>query len=207
MVKNTFGNLNTLYLVTNQLIKISAMRSFLTILSLLFSFFLGLSQDNNESQTSNSDVPSNDNTEIKLNVLNFILFNSIDGTAEFLLNEESSLGVSVFVNLGESDDIDILRNWSITPYYRQFFSKRYAQGFFVEGFGMLVNREDLFFDGFEDREDSQTTAALGISVGGKFLTRGGFIAEIYVGVGRALSSNDSFESFVSRGGISLGYRF
>lgn len=155
--------------------------------------------DDNTNQTGK--------TELKFNVFNFIVLNSIDGTAEFLINEESSFGISAFVSLGDTDDIDFVRNFSITPYYRQFFSRRYAQGFFVEGFGMIVNREDNFFDDFGENEEDQTTAALGVSVGGKFLTRGGFIAEIFVGVGRTLSSNDNFEGFVSRGGINLGYRF
>lgn len=184
------------------------MRSFSIWKFPFFLFFWGLLlQAQDQNQITDSNALSGDKTELKLNVSNFILLNSLDGTAEFLINEESSFGLSVFVNLGESNDIDILRNWSITPFYRQFFSKRYAQGFFVEGFGMIVNREDFFFDDFEDMEESQTTAALGVSVGGKFLTRGGFVAEIYAGVGRALSSNDVFDSFVSRGGISLGYRF
>lgn len=188
--------------------KIIAMRSFSIWKFPFFLFFWGLLlQAQDQNQITDSNALSGDKTELKLNVSNFILLNSLDGTAEFLINEESSFGLSVFVNLGESNDIDILRNWSITPFYRQFFSKRYAQGFFVEGFGMIVNREDFFFDDFEDMEESQTTAALGVSVGGKFLTRGGFVAEIYAGVGRALSSNDVFDSFVSRGGISLGYRF
>ncbi|MEO0572387.1 MAG: DUF3575 domain-containing protein [Bacteroidota bacterium] len=146
-------------------------------------------------------------TELKFNVFNFIVLNSLDGTAEFLINEESSFGVSLFVNLGDTDDIDFIRNFSITPYYRQFFSRRYAQGFFVEGFGMIVNREDNFFDDLGESEEDETTAALGVAVGGKFLTRGGFIAEIFLGVGRTLSSSDNFEGFVSRGGINLGYRF
>lgn len=159
--------------------------------------------------SAQNDQKTNDEkrTELKLNVFNFLVLNSLDGTVEFLLSEESSFGVSTFINLGNTDDIDFPRNFSITPYYRQFFTKRYAQGFFVEGFGMVLNREDVFFDDFEDRERTQTTAALGISVGGKFLTRNGFVAEVYAGIGRTLSSDDFFSSVVSRGGLSLGYRF
>jgi len=48
--------------------------------------------------------------------------------------------------------------------------------------------------------------AVGISAGAKFLTKRGFIAEIYLGIGRDLLGN-SDDEIVGRGGISLGYRF
>ncbi|WP_231874454.1 hypothetical protein [Polaribacter atrinae] len=55
--------------------------------------------------------------------------------------------------------------------------------------------------------DTKTEFAVGISVGGKFISKKGFTTEIYLGVGRNLGGdNDSLEA-VGRGGISLGYRF
>jgi len=48
--------------------------------------------------------------------------------------------------------------------------------------------------------------AAGISVGGKFVTKRGFVTEIYLGIGRDLLGNSDIE-VVGRGGVSIGYRF
>jgi hypothetical protein len=60
----------------------------------------------------------------------------------------------------------------------------------------------------------ETDFALGISVGGKFIIKSGFTAEVYLGVGRNLfnnsNNNNSYNldnDLITRGGISLGYRF
>ena len=65
-----------------------------------------------------------------------------------------------------------------------------------------------------DRIETQTSFALGISVGGKFVLTEGFTAEVLLGVGRNLikeesdDNNNFFENeIVGRFGISLGYRF
>ncbi len=151
--------------------------------------------------------------ELKLNAFNLIAFTFVDASYETLLNEESSFGVGVLFNIGSEDEIlDEIRNFSITPYYRQYFSKQYAKGFFVEGFGMINSGKQLdFYEVFEMtmavEGESYTDFALGISVGGKFVTPRGFIVEIYTGLGRNLLGSEFAPDIVSRGGVSLGYRF
>ncbi len=177
------------------------MRVFLLLTFLFFSVST-FSQDDTKDEVLGKN-------ELRLNVFNFIAFNALEAEYEYLLSEESSFGVGILVGLGNPDDFDLVRNFAITPYYRQFFSRRYARGFFVEGFGMVLNREDVFFDFDTNETETETNVALGISVGGKFLTRGGFVAEVFAGIGRTLINNDDFlfDSVVGRGGISLGYRF
>lgn len=181
------------------------MKTILTSVIMLSLIFLGRSQDiSNDSQSKD---------ELKINAFNLITFTYLDVSYERLLNEESSMGVSVLFNIGEDNEIlDYFRNFSITPYYRQYFSKQYAEGFFVEGFGMLNAGEDYYYS-FDDQGnesksgETYTDFALGISVGGKFVTKRGFIAEIYTGLGRNLLGDETAPEIVSRGGISLGYRF
>ena len=176
-------------------------KSLLVFCSFLF-VITSYSQDTNDEQDKN---------ELRLNVLTFIAFSGLEGDYEYLLSEESSVGVNLLIGIGNPDDLYEVRNFSITPYYRQFFSRKYARGFFVEGFGMVLSREvedyNFNFDDFEVR--SETNFALGISVGGKFLTKNGFVAEVFAGIGRTLSSDDDFyfNNVIGRGGISLGYRF
>ena len=42
--------------------------------------------------------------EIKINAFNTIIFKSLEGSYEYLLNEESSVGISAMVNLNDIDD-------------------------------------------------------------------------------------------------------
>ncbi|WP_245856857.1 hypothetical protein [Lutibacter flavus] len=116
----------------------------------------------------------------------------------------------------EIEGIDEYRTFSITPYYRYFFSSKYAQGFFVEAFTMLhTGDEEIYNDYYESATDTYysnyernkyTYFAVGISAGAKFVTKRGFIAKIYLGIGRDMLGNSDIE-VVGRGGVSIGYRF
>lgn len=149
--------------------------------------------------------------EIKLNAP-FLLAGIFEPSYERNLNEESSVGVSVLIPLDKNLDSDI--NYYISPYYRIFFGKKYAAGFFLEGFGMLNSTEtttyynDQNFNYFEDT-NTNTDFALGFGLGGKWLTRGGFVFELNGGVGRNLfnSSDESDYTIVAKLGFNLGYRF
>ena len=58
-------------------------------------------------------------------------------------------------------------------------------------------------------DETSSNVAFGISVGGKFVTKKGFLFEIYGGVGRNIitSNNDVASEFVPRLGATLGWRF
>ncbi|NAS31209.1 DUF3575 domain-containing protein [Flavobacteriaceae bacterium R38] len=157
------------------------------------------------AQESNQDFKKN---ELKINGL-LLIGGSLEVTYERILNEESAIGISGLVSF--DDDVDI--NYYIAPYYRFYFGKKPAAGFFVEGFGMLNSTDDgivqIFLgDVIDLQEDNITDFALGIGIGGKFITKRNFIAEINLGVGRNIFNSDdrNFE-FIGRGGISIGFRF
>lgn len=162
-----------------------------------------------------NDIPDDtDKHELKLNATNLIIFSYLDGAYEHLINEESSFGVNLLFSLSDDEIFDEYRTFSITPYYRQYFSKKYAKGFFVEGFGMLNSGESIdeaFFDVngnlISTGDENYTDFALGISVGGKFVTPRGFVVDLYLGIGRNLLSADFSPELVGRGGVTLGYRF
>jgi hypothetical protein len=162
--------------------------------------------------------------ELKINAFSLITFAAIDISYERLVNENSSYGVAVFYNFSdyEGDAIAFPKKFSITPYYRWFFSEnKYARGFFIEGFGMLNTYQDYYnnynsysYNNNYDRVETQTSFALGISVGAKFVLKEGFTAEVLAGVGRNLIKGESddddyyFENnIIGRFGVSLGYRF
>ena len=176
----------------------------LTALLFITSISLFAQQDNLE------DNPKQN--ELKINMSNLIGFKWLDIGYERIINEEASFGVSTLFSLdSESEGVDEYRTFSITPYYRHFFSSKYARGFFVEAFTMLHSGKDEYYysnNGPYDSyvEEKYTDLAAGISVGGKFVTKRGFITEIYLGIGRDLLNNSDLE-VVGRGGVSIGYRF
>ena len=147
--------------------------------------------------------------EVKLNATNLIGFQFMDLTYENLLNEDSSLGIGVLFYFGtEQDDYWDYRTFSLTPFYRQYFSEAYAKGFFVEGFGMFNSGSyDDEATLFSSDEATFYDFALGISLGGKFVNKKGFMAEIYGGIGRNFFAGENSPEVVSRGGISVGFRF
>ena len=179
----------------------------LTALLLISSVLLFAQQNNNYSEMNN---------ELKLNMSNLIGFKWLDVGYERILNEESSIGFGTLVSLDTSiDGLDEYRTFSLTPYYRHFFSNKYAQGFFVEAFTMIHSGkfddyyyDDYYYDNYDPslKDHKYTDLAVGISVGGKWVTRRGFVAEIYAGIGRDMLDNSDIE-VVGRGGVSIGYRF
>ncbi|MBK5210120.1 MAG: DUF3575 domain-containing protein [Flavobacteriaceae bacterium] len=174
----------------------------ITLSALLFIVSLSLFAQENESGQN----------ELKINMSNLIGFTWLDITYERLINEESSFGVGTLVSLdNKTEGLDEYRTFSLTPYYRQFFSSKYAQGFFVEAFTMLHSGKDYNYysnsEPYDTRvEEKYTDLAVGISVGGKWVSRRGFVAEVYAGIGRDLLNQSDME-VVGRGGVSIGYRF
>ena len=151
--------------------------------------------------------------EIKGNAL-FLVAGALEVTYERILNEESGAGVSLFVPY----DNTMETKFSLTPYYRFYFGKKPAAGFFAEGFGMINSYEYSAFNGLLYSNGipsgnsydtiNRTDFALGFGIGGKWITKKGFVFEINSGVGRNLfNSNDTDYKIVGRGGITLGYRF
>jgi len=190
------------------------------IVLFIFLFATTISFAQEKEEIYPQDV--NKKYEIKLNAFSLIVFSSLDVSYEYLLNKDSSFGVGVFYNFNDiNDDLYYPKKFSLTPYYRWYFSEtRFARGFFVEGFGMLNTYEDNEYSYYYDNNGNyidnseplkETDFALGISVGGKFIIKSGFTAEIYGGVGRNLFNKDNNSylenDLITRGGISLGYRF
>ncbi len=104
---------------------------------------------------------------------------------ENLINEESSIGVALQVGLDETSRVSYsyYRAFSLTPYYRRYFSSKFARGFYVEAFGMLhKNKELIYYDYIGDfnEGDHSTLFALGFSVGGKFVSKGGGLQQIFI---------------------------
>ncbi len=173
---------------------------------------------------SQEEQPAVKHHELKGNAFNLIVFKAVDFSYEYLIDAESSVGASILINLQDSnegyyeDGPFYYEEFAFTPYYRRFFSSKYAWGFFLEAFGMYNKQKD-YDDGYYDyindiyvnnnANESSNNMAFGISIGGKFVSRKGFAFEFFGGAGRNIySSNEDYATeIVPRLGVSLGYRF
>ncbi|TBM98993.1 DUF3575 domain-containing protein [Hyunsoonleella flava] len=177
-----------------------------TILALLISNISFAQEDNNSIDLNDTSTNFN---EIKLNGL-FLVLGAFEVTYERTLNEESGAGVSLFLPI--DDDVSDEIKYYVSPYYRFYFGKKYAAGFYVEGFGMLNSTVsyDIEFtsDSFIEKNEAKTDFALGIGIGGKWVTKSGFVGELGFGVGRNFFNNNDLDyEIIGKGGITLGYRF
>jgi hypothetical protein len=172
-----------------------------TLVLLLFLSTLLVAQEKEKEEKYPQDV--NKKHEVKINALTLLAAKWIDVSYERLIDEESSFGTAVTLNT-DSDVSDL--NYAITPYYRRYFSGKFARGFFVEGFGMLFSANDNSFLFGSNNNEDVTGLALGIAVGGKFVSYKGFTTELILGVGRNFLESNNNEA-VGRLGISVGYRF
>ena len=148
--------------------------------------------------------------EVKLDVLDLSVFKTLDVTYQYILNEESAVGISVLKNLSNSDNIFNYReDFVITPFYRQYFdfsgmSNVYGEAFFA------VNSGRDFVDSDNDGVDETikyTDGAFGFVIGKSYISPRGFVLDLYAGLGRNLFDAEGSPTIVPRIGINAGFRF
>lgn len=155
----------------------------------------------------------NGDNEFKVNGLYFVI-GAAEFTYERILSEETALGLSVAFDI----DNDNFYNFAAFPYYRFYFGKKRAGGFFIEGNGAVIVDEfgkeaTLTVNGnngslsINDSGDVTTKFGLGIGVGGKFLSKNGWIGELSMGFGRTFGVEDDYYKTYGRFGITIGKRF
>jgi hypothetical protein len=161
------------------------------------------------AQNETDANPYQKNNEVKLNLIT-PLSGAVEVGFERYLNKKSSVGISALFVYDHTKENDM--NCFVSPYYRYYFGKKYASGFFVEGFGMFTSidgkkvyaADNVTFTEGKDVYD----LALGAGFGWKVVTRKGFVFEANVGYGRLVFNADKTDhNQVLKLGLSIGYRF
>ncbi len=152
---------------------------------------------------------SSQSNEIRVDVFDILALLALDVTYEHNLNTESSIGISALFNFADKDlSFRYQEELVITTYYRQRLYSRGNFDYFGELFGALnkgdVDQSKLLKIG---DDPSYTDFAMGLSFGGKFVSPNGFVADMYVGIGRNFFNTDFSPDIVPRVGISVGKRF
>ncbi|MGB3151475.1 MAG: hypothetical protein WBB27_12515 [Maribacter sp.] len=146
------------------------------------------------------------NHEVKFNIGSFLATSTVEGSYEYYLNEDTSVGGTLYFN-GNATDFN--GNFGIGPNLRAYFGYNPRSGFFAEAFGLYYTgeNEDLT-ETLGSRNNDYGTTALGLGLGTKWATRSDrFTIEISGGLGRNINPEDFQNSFMYRAGLSLGFRF
>jgi len=151
--------------------------------------------------------PNDVNHEIKFNIGLFMVNSTIEGSYEYFLNEDTSIGGTIY---SDSDADDYNGNFGIGPNFRAYFGYQPRSGVFAEVFG-------LYYTGEEPQEDPDSmrviandynTLALGLGIGNKWVTQSErFSIEGFAGVGRNINEASFQDTFMYRLGVSIGFRF
>lgn len=173
------------------------------LLIILFAFCSVNAQNETDAN------PYQKNNEVKLNLITS-LSGAVEVGFERYLNKKSSVGISALFVYDHTKENDM--NYFVSPYYRYYFGKKYASGFFVEGFGMFTSidgkkvyaADNVTFTEGRDVYD----LALGAGFGWKVVTRKKFVFEANVGYGRLIFNADKTDhNQILKLGLSIGYRF
>jgi hypothetical protein len=176
----------------------------LSALMMLTAFGLRAQEQTNEIMARSEALGQTGNNEIRLNMLT-ALIGYPELNYERFLADNMGIGLAAAFSLEPKEKLNI--RWYAMPYYRLYFGDKKASGFFIEGNISVYNQDQ------EDYYDMQgnavyknyTNGGFGAAVGGKFLTRNGFIGEVFGGIGRLFGNSP--EEIYPRVGISIGKRF
>ena len=148
----------------------------------------------------------NNNNELKFNIGLFLASSTVEGSYEYFFNEDTSIGGTIYF---DNDAMDYNGNFGIGPNLRAYFGYTPRSGFFAEAFGLYYTGEDKISDNnLGVRNNDYSTTALGLGVGNKWVTQSDkFSMEISAGLGRNINPEDFQDTFMFRGGFSLGFRF
>lgn len=178
------------------------MKKLILVASLLFQLYY--------AQSQRRDSFSIMRNELKFNV-GYLLLEYAEVSYEALLDEESGIGISLGAPLNNAIDY----KFSVIPYYRLYFGGKPAAGFFIEANAALIKQEvrtpntgliGFVLEPVDVVESNESTAGLGLAIGGKFLTKKGWIGEIFAGGGKNFLNDDASGGY-PRFGIKIGKRF
>ncbi len=156
----------------------------------LFCSALGFSQEDTGSSVQG-------NNEVKLN-LGYAIAGLPEITYERVIDDGGSVGLSLAFSVDENINFGFIA----VPYYRLYFGQKRAAGFFIEANAGIFSDEN-------SKAPNETAIGFGpgLAVGGKFLTKTEWVAEIVFGGGRNFINESVISGIYPRLGISIGKRF
>ena len=141
--------------------------------------------------------------EAKVNITDALAFKSLTVSYEYYISDQTSVGGSALINFeSESSNFRYAEDQMFTAYGRHYFSTESLWDFFGEVFLAYNHGDDENGNTITDYSD----IALGLAVGYKYISPGGFTVDVHAGLGRNLFTDDS-PTIVPRAGVNIGYQF
>lgn len=170
---------------------------------LLFSFFM-LAVISINAQTNNAS------NEVKFNLLGLAI-GLPEISYERLLNERMGLGISAALGIKNDNVSSNVYKFMITPHYRYYFGRKYANGLFLEASATVLSDDAEQANDGGIRKD-KTYYGLGGGVGMKHVFGKGLVAELLLGLGGKLNKQPVKDKGTDLGlykriGLSIGKRF
>ena len=175
------------------------MRKILLFLMLLASFIPSF------AQTETEEVPNFRKSDILIDPFWLIGGLALNASYERIISEDSGIGANAIFGFGDSlDDFT-----QISPYYRAYFGRKYASGFYIEGFlPITVSKDYEWLDSGREMEKKYTTGGLGFGLGGKWVAKKKFVFELNIGIARKLiGDNGPSEPVTGKGMVGVGFAF
>ena len=183
------------------------MKKIFLVVVLLFSFFVTKAQNKKDTILN----PYEKKNELILDLVGPSFAGGINVSYERHLNKKSSLGITLFYIYDNTKETDM--NYSISPYYRMYFGKKYASGFFVEGFGMIHSTDGKkIYDTVEKLTFTENPNVINFSIGAglgwKGVAKSGFTYGANLGMGITfLNADKTDHDHVAKFSLNVGYRF
>ena len=161
------------------------------------------------------ELTSERQNDIMISPIELIAGPALNISYERLLNENLGIGINVAYLLDNAGDDGGLQS-QISPYYRMYFGKKYASGFFVEGFVPITTSNDGHYNysagpGYFESNfvaEKNTTVGIGVGFGGKWVARKNIIFEASIGIARRFGMDSDYDSAITgKGMLGIGYRF
>jgi hypothetical protein len=154
--------------------------------------------------------------EIKLVVSDIITVPGFHFYYEKIIDSNSSYGVGILAAIDEEGLFGVNRQFAISPFYRIYFLNRQdfgAKGTFVElfsSFARVQNYERGQFLFGRESDETYSRFSIGASIGKKWITRGGYSIETFIGLGSYLDDIDDIGDNPGghfKLGLAVGRRF
>jgi hypothetical protein len=140
--------------------------------------------------------------EIQTNITSLITEDDtyFELTYEYFLKPQNTFGISTAFN---TSGVNSSESFSLTVFYRKYFSTKIARGFFMESF--------LTYQDAKRRIKYENISAgyyAGLTIGYKFVIDNSFVIQPQLGLGIDILKYGKWHpALIGRGGIIIGFRF
>lgn len=179
----------------------------------LFLFLFAGNIQAQESEEIKEINPNQRKNDIVADPIILIAVPMANFSYERLISQNKGLGVNALIGL----DRDSRGFSQFSPYFRLYMGKKYASGFFFEGFIPVTTDETDHYTYYEDVDGyytststikRNTTVGVGFGVGGKWVLKNNLVIEASGGIARRFGNRDYyFEEVTGKIMGGIGYRF